>query len=69
MAEGSHLRLILHGKAAARDDVRAAVSAVRERGHKVSVRVTWEAGDAQRLVQEALLEAKREKIDTLVAGG
>ncbi|WP_289036525.1 lipid kinase YegS [uncultured Roseibium sp.] len=69
MAEATHMRVILHGKAAARDDVRAAVGAVRDRGHKVSVRVTWEAGDAQRLVREALLEAKPEKIDTLVAGG
>lgn len=65
----SHLRLILNGKSAARQDVRRAVKATRNLGHKVSVRVTWEAGDTQRLTREALLEADVEGIDTLVAGG
>ncbi|WP_176511668.1 lipid kinase YegS [Pseudomonas faucium] len=46
--------LILHGKQAMNEEVRQAVSAMRERGWKLDVRVTWEAGDAQRLVGEAL---------------
>jgi len=65
----SHLRLILNGKSAQRPDVRAAVKAVRSAGHDVSVRVTWEAGDTQRLTGEAIAQASGEGIDVLVAGG
>ncbi|MFJ4155569.1 lipid kinase YegS [Pseudomonas sp. NPDC089752] len=46
--------LILHGKQAMNEEVRTAVLAQRERGWTLDVRVTWEAGDAQRLVDEAL---------------
>lgn len=46
--------LILHGKQALNEDVRAAVLARREQGWELAVRVTWEGGDAQRLVNEAL---------------
>ncbi|MGO2451255.1 lipid kinase YegS [Pseudomonas taetrolens] len=46
--------LILHGKQALNEDVRAAVEHRREQGWELAVRLTWEAGDAQRLVQEAL---------------
>lgn len=53
MAERKAL-LILHGKQATNDDVRAAVGEVRERGWTLDVRLTWEEGDAQRLVDEAL---------------
>jgi diacylglycerol kinase family enzyme len=45
--------LVLHGKAAARDDVREAVRAVRKDGYRVDVRVTWETGDASRSAREA----------------
>jgi len=64
-----HLRLILNGKSAGRNDVRAAVDAVRSMGHDVSVRVTYEAGDVKRLAAEALREHSNEPIDTLVSGG
>ncbi|MDZ3990713.1 lipid kinase YegS [Pseudomonas sp. Teo4] len=46
--------LILHGKQAMNDEVREAVRQMRERGWTLDVRVTWEAGDAQRFVNEAL---------------
>ncbi|MFV3326554.1 lipid kinase YegS [Pseudomonas sp. NY15372] len=46
--------LILHGKQAMNEEVRSAVGALRERGWVLDVRLTWEAGDAQRLVGEAL---------------
>lgn len=46
--------VILHGKQAMNEEVRKAVLAQRERGWTLDVRVTWEAGDAQRLVAEAL---------------
>ncbi|WP_418068001.1 lipid kinase YegS [Roseibium salinum] len=64
-----HLRLILNGKSADRIDVRAAVDAVRSMGHKVSVRVTYEADDTARLVREALHDHESDRIDTLVSGG
>src|SRR3546814_18568921 len=63
------LRLILHGKVAQDERVRAAVRSVRQDGHQVSVRVTWEAGDAARLTLEAVAEARRVEIDRIVAGG
>lgn len=58
-------RLILNGKKADRPDVRAAVIAVREAGHELEVRVTWERGDAARLVAEAA----REGVGRVIAGG
>lgn len=46
--------LILHGKQALNEEVRAAVEHQREQGWDLCVRLTWEGGDAQRLVGEAL---------------
>lgn len=57
--------LILHGKQALNAEVRAAVAARREDGWQLDVRLTWEAGDAQRLVGEALQAG----YPTLIAGG
>ncbi|MDH0626429.1 lipid kinase YegS [Pseudomonas mosselii] len=57
--------LILHGKQAGNDEVRAAVGQLRERGWTLDVRLTWEGGDAQRLVGEALAAGYGQ----LVAGG
>ncbi len=63
--QGPKTMLILHGKQAANDQVREAVGALRERGGAIDVRVTWEAGDAQRLVGEALAAGYQR----IVAGG
>ncbi len=57
--------LILHGKQALNAEVRAAVQERREEGWQLDVRVTWEGGDAQRLVNEALQAG----YPTLIAGG
>jgi len=57
--------LILHGKQALNEEVRAAVIAKREQGWELTVRLTWEAGDAQRLVEEALAAG----YTRLIAGG
>ncbi|WP_248764509.1 lipid kinase YegS [Pseudomonas protegens] len=57
--------LILHGKQALNEEVRAAVEARRAAGWDLQVRLTWEAGDAQRLVQEALAAGHTR----LIAGG
>lgn len=61
----SHLRLILHGKAADREPIREAVKQIRAAGHKLEVRVTYEAGDAPRFAKEAAADG----VDTVVAGG
>src|SRR5262245_20814875 len=57
--------LILHGKQAANEQVRQAVQARRDAGCDLAVRVTWEAGDAARMVAEALAAG----CSTLIAGG
>ncbi len=58
-------RLILNGKSAGDDTLRDAVSALRERGIALDVRVTWESGDAERYVCEAIADG----VDHLIAGG
>ena len=58
-------RLILNGKAAGNDAVREAVAALRERGVRLDVRVTWEHGDGERYVAEAIADG----VDTVIAGG
>jgi len=57
--------MILNGKKADRPDVRAAVHAVRAAGHELDVHVTWERGDAGRLVAEAA----RDGVPRVIAGG
>lgn len=61
----SRWRLILNGKSAGDTEVRDAVKAWRERGIDLEVRVTWEGGDAERYVAEAI-EAG---VDVIIAGG
>lgn len=65
MANERKAMLILHGKQALNEEVRAAVMAMRERGWPLDVRLTWEGGDAQRLVDEALAAGYRQ----VIAGG
>ncbi len=59
------VRIVVHGKAAGRPEIRGAVATLRERGHAVEVRVTWEGGDAALFA----IEAATQGIDTVVAGG
>ena len=63
------IRIILHGKAAGNAGVRTAVHTLRQDGHVVDVRVTWEPGDAARMTAEAAASADAGKIDCIVAGG
>ena len=58
-------RLILNGKSTGDDALRTAVSAMRDRGIALDVRVTWEAGDAERYVSEAIADGA----DTIIAAG
>ncbi|MEQ4573850.1 MAG: lipid kinase YegS [Gammaproteobacteria bacterium] len=60
-----HWRLILNGKSAGDDALRAAVGHMRERGVRLDVRVTWEDGDAERYVAEAISAG----VDTVIAAG
>ena len=63
------IRIILHGKAAGDARVRTAVQTLRQDGHAVEVRVTWEPGDAPRLTAEAVADAGGGKVNCIVAGG
>lgn len=60
-----HWRLILNGKSAGNDAVRAAVATLRDDGIELDVRVTWEHGDATRHVDEGV----REGVSCIIAGG
>jgi lipid kinase YegS len=51
--KSKRVHLILNGKVAGNDALRAAVARQRAAGHRIEVRVTWEEGDAQRFVSEA----------------
>src|SRR6476619_1023176 len=55
--------LILNGKVAANDVLKAAIGRQRRAGHRIEVRVTREKGDARRFVSEA------GKVDLVVAAG
>jgi len=58
-------RLILNGKSAGDDALREAVADMRARGIALDVRVTWEAGDAERYVAEAIADGAT----TVIAAG
>lgn len=62
---GKRWRLILNGKSTGNTDLREAVHALRERGATLEVRVTWEEGDAERYVAEAIAQG----VDTIIAAG
>jgi lipid kinase YegS len=48
-----HLTYIVHGARADRAELRQMVSWVRQRGHAVDVRVTWDAGEGEWLTAQA----------------
>lgn len=53
MPARQHLTFIVHGARADRPELRHVVGWVRQRGHAVDVRVTWEAGDGTHLAAQA----------------
>ncbi|MGY0610848.1 lipid kinase YegS [Luteimonas sp. A501] len=57
--------LVINGKAAGDDALREAVTAMRERGVHIDVRVTWEPGDGARCVGIAVAKG----VDAIVAAG
>ena len=62
-SKNRRVRLILNGKTAANDALKAAVGRQRKAGHRIEVRVTWEKGDARRFVAEAGM------VDLVIAAG
>ena len=52
-AARKHLTYIVHGARADRPELRQMVSWVRQRGHAVDVRVTWDAGEGEWLTAQA----------------
>lgn len=62
---GTRWCLVLNGKSAGDEDLRAAVLTMRDRGVALEVRVTWEGGDAERYVAEAIAKG----VDCIVAAG
>lgn len=61
----SEALLILNGKKAGRPDIRQAVSTLRDAEHQLEVRVTWEAGDIDRYIDEAC----GRNLERVVVGG
>lgn len=57
--------IILNGKSAGNDTLRQAVNLLRDEGMDIQVRVTWEKGDAQRYVDEAVAL----NVATVIAAG
>jgi diacylglycerol kinase family enzyme len=62
-ARSKKVRLILNGKVAVNDALRAAVARQGAAGHRIEVRVTLEKGDARRFVLEA------DTADLVIAAG
>jgi lipid kinase YegS len=62
-AKSKRVQLILNGKVAGNDALRAAIAQQREAGHHLRVAVTQEKGDARRFVSEA------GKMDLVIAAG
>lgn len=58
-------RLLLNGKKAGLDSIREAVFNLRDEGHGLQVRPTWEGGDIDRLVREA----DEQGVTRIIAGG
>jgi len=57
--------LIINGKKAGISAIREAVGRIRDMGHDLQVRVTWEYGDGLRYVKEA----GEKGVDCVIAGG
>ncbi|QKJ87807.1 lipid kinase YegS [Paramixta manurensis] len=65
MEQQSLTMVILNGKGAGNDVLRAAIGTLRQEGFPIEVRVTWEHGDGERYLNEAIERGAA----TVVAGG
>src|SRR5690606_19625570 len=60
------LCLLLNARAAADEQLRAAVQGLRNAGRRVEVRALWEPGQAEQFAAEAV---RRDGLDAIIAGG
>ncbi|KAK9822314.1 hypothetical protein WJX74_006531 [Apatococcus lobatus] len=60
------LFLVLNGKKIGDEALREAIKRVRQEGHRIEIRVTYEAEDSDRYVLEAL---RQKGVDTIIAAG
>ena len=60
------LLLILNGKTAGDSELRQAIQAIREQGYCADIRVTWEAGDAEKFADEV---AGNSDVTVVAVGG
>jgi lipid kinase YegS len=60
-----HWRLVLNGKVAGDAPLREAVALMRADGVVVDVRVTWECGDVERFITDAI----KDGVDSVIAAG
>jgi len=58
-------RILLNGKSSASVELREVVYSLREQGHRIDVRVTWEKDDIDRFVKEACHDG----VERLLAAG
>lgn len=65
MEKQALILVILNGKGAGNEALRVAINALRDEGYPIEVRVTWETGDSERYLQEAVAL----RAATVVAGG
>jgi lipid kinase YegS len=65
MPQSRLIRMILNGKSAGDPALRAAVRELRDQGHGLEVRVTWEGGDAARYAADAVGDG----VDVVIAAG
>ncbi|KAF8072371.1 lipid kinase YegS-like [Scenedesmus sp. PABB004] len=63
------LLVILHGQRIEDDLVRRAIAGLKDEGHTLTVRVTWDSGDVDAFVREAVELWGSQRYDALVAGG
>ena len=65
----ANVRILVHAKSCTDERLQSAVHKARKQGHRVEVRVMWEAADVERLTAEAVREASEGRIECIVAGG
>lgn len=65
MKSSSKAMLMVNGKSAADEPLRQAVYRLRQEGHQIEVRVTWEQGDISRFLDEACTI----RVETVIAAG
>eukprot|EP00877_Chromochloris_zofingiensis_P011692 jgi/Chrzof1/6777/Cz19g09030.t1 len=61
--------LILHGKRVEDEQIKDAIRELKDEGHQITVRVTWDSGDVDQFIKEALHLQEQYRYHTIVAGG